>query len=67
LSYAKVLEHWLDDYTVELFNESDWETDYSVLRFAYEPHKTLKDFQCIHLGAHERVRLCFDKKEEQEK
>jgi len=60
LSYAKISERWLDEYTVELINDSDVESDYSVLRFANEPHKRLVDFKCVHLGARERMRVCFD-------
>ena len=60
LSYAKISERWLDEYTVELINDSDVESDYSVLRFANEPHKRLVDFKCVHLGAREHMRVCFD-------
>jgi beta-glucosidase len=64
LTYANIEEQWIDDYTVELANDSDVETDYSVLRFSYEPHKELKDFRCVHLAPHTHLRVCFDQTEE---
>ena len=60
LTYADVREEWIDEKTVEVINESDVETDYSVLRFAYEPHKSLKDFQKIHLAPRETRTVKFD-------
>ena len=59
LTYSNIEENWLDEHTVEVFNNGDYDTDYSVLRFEYIPHKNLCDFRCIHLHAGERKTLTF--------
>jgi len=40
---------------------ASFDTDYSVLRFEYIPHKSLKDFKCIHIRAGETLRVSFEK------
>ncbi len=59
LSYTKVSENWPDEYTAELHNEGEYDTDYSVLRFEYIPHKSLADFTCVHLKAGEKKTVTF--------
>ena len=36
---CKSAKKWLDENTVELYNKDGMDTDYSVLKFKYEPHK----------------------------
>ena len=59
LTYSSVEENWLDEHTVEVFNRGSYDTDYSVLRFEYIPHKNLSDFRCIHLRAGESKTVTF--------
>lgn len=60
LTYSNIDEHWLDVHTVEVSNNGDYDTDYSVLRFEYVPHKKLVDFRCIHLKVGERKTVKFE-------
>ena len=41
----------------ELYNAGAYDTDYTVLKFDYEPYKCLKAFACVHLRANETVRV----------
>ena len=59
LTYSEIEEHWIDEKTVEVSNRGAYDTDYSVLRFEYVPHKNLCDFQCIHLHAGETKTVNF--------
>ena len=61
LTYSRIEEKWLDDYTVEISNIGDFDTDYSVLRFEHQPHKKLCDFRCIHLRAGESKTVNFER------
>ena len=61
LTYSKIEETWLDEYTVEVSNNGAFDTDYSVLRFEQVPHKKLCDFRCIHLRAGEKKKVTFEK------
>ena len=60
LTYSKIEENWLDERTVEVFNNGDYDTDYSVLRFEYIPHKNLCGFKCVHLKSGERKTVIFE-------
>ena len=57
--YSEIKEKWIDEKTVEVSNRGTYDTDYSVLRFEYVPHKNLCDFQCIHLHAGETKTVNF--------
>ncbi len=59
LTYSEISENWLDEDTVELENKGDYDTDYSVLKFTYIPHKNLADFKCVHLHKGERITVSF--------
>jgi len=59
LTYSEIEEKWIDEKTVEVSNRGTYDTDYSVLRFEYVPHKNLCDFQCIHLRAGETKTVNF--------
>jgi len=60
LSYASVVENWQSERCVTVENKSDIETDYSVLRYEYVPHKSLVDFKKVHLAPMETVTVTFD-------
>ena len=60
LTYSDIKEEWVDEDTVILRNSGDFDTDYSVLKFRYVPHKELCDFKCVHLKKGESVTVKFD-------
>ena len=60
LTYSEIEETDLDDHTVELYNKGPFDTDYSVLRFSYLPHKTLTAFKCVHIRAGERMQVTLE-------
>ena len=55
LTYSKITERKIDENTVEVINEGDFDTYYSVLKFEYVPHKEFKDFKKIFIKAKEKV------------
>ena len=55
LTYSDIKETCLDENTVELYNAGPYDTDYSVLRFEYIPHKCLTGFKCVHIRAGETL------------
>lgn len=59
LSYSEITENWLDENTVELTNKGGCDTDYSVLKFTYIPHKNLADFKCIHIKKGAKITVTF--------
>ena len=59
LTYSDIIENWIDENTVEVKNNGEYDTDYSVLKFEYIPHKNLCDFKCIHLKSGETVTVRF--------
>lgn len=59
LTYSTITENWLDENTVEIENTGDYDTDYSVLKFEYVPHKTLTDFIKIHMKKGEKKIIKF--------
>ena len=59
LTYSEIKENWIDENTVELTNCGEYDTDYSVLKFEYVPHKNLCDFKCVHLNKGETVTVKF--------
>ncbi len=62
LTYSTITENWVDNTTVRLKNLGEYDTDYSVLKFEYIPHKCLTDFKCIHIKAGEEMTVIFDSK-----
>lgn len=60
LTYSDIRENWLDARTVEVTNAGEYDTDYSVLKFEYIPHKSLCGFKCIHLKAGETQTVTFE-------
>jgi len=63
LSYADITENWLDKNTVEILNNSAFDTMYSVLKFEYIPHKSLCGFQKLLIGAGRTEIVRFEKEE----
>ena len=49
----------IDENTYEVHNKGNFDTDYSVLRFEFVPHKCLKDFKCVHVPAGKKVTVSF--------
>ena len=45
--------------TVEVTNKGEYDTDYSVLKFKYEPHPELLDFKKIHIKSGETKTVKF--------
>ncbi|MBQ3038226.1 MAG: glycoside hydrolase family 3 C-terminal domain-containing protein, partial [Clostridia bacterium] len=59
LTYSEILENWTDENTVEVINNGNFDTYYSVLQFEYIPHKSLKDFKKIFLSKGEKKVIKF--------
>ena len=59
LTYSEIKEEWVDENTVILRNLGEYDTDYSVLKFRYVPHKELCDFKCVHLKKGEAITVKF--------
>ena len=59
LTYSEIKEEWVDENTVILRNLGEYDTDYSVLKFRYVPHKELCDFKCVHLKKGEALTVAF--------
>jgi len=59
LTYSEITENWIDENTVQLKNCGDYDTDYSVLRFEYIPHKNLCGFKKVFLKKGETVTVNF--------
>ena len=49
LTYSNITETWRDDNTVEVINNGDYDTWFSVLQYEYLPHKSLKNFEKIYI------------------
>lgn len=59
LTYADIQERWIDEKTAEVTNAGGMDTDYTVLRFEYIPHKNLCGFQRVHIRTGETIRVEF--------
>ncbi len=53
LTYSRITENWVDEDTVEVTNNGEYQQSYSVLQFEYIPHKSLKGFEKITLQPNE--------------
>ena len=60
LSYSEITEEWQDDLTVVLENRGGCPVNYTVLRFAEDGHKELRDFKKVFLLPGERQTVVFD-------
>ncbi len=63
LNYSQINENWIDETTVELSNTGEYDTKYSVLKFEYIPHKSLKDFKKVYIKKGEKITVNFDLKQ----
>ena len=59
LTYSQITENWINENTVELENIGVYDTDYSVLKFEYIPHKNLCGFKKVHLKKGEKITVNF--------
>jgi len=59
LTYSDITENWIDDNTVEVINNGDYDTYYSILQYEYVPHKSLKDFKKIYIRRDEKKIIKF--------
>ena len=60
LTYSNISETWLDENTVRITNSGNFDTDYSVLKYIYNPHKTLAAFKKIFIKKGETQTITFD-------
>lgn len=60
LTYSEIEEKKIDENTYELTNKGEYDTDYSLLKFEYIPHKSLCDFKTVHLKKGETVTVKFE-------
>ena len=59
LTYGDIEEKWVDENTAIITNKGGMDTDYSVLKFKYEPHPELLDFKKIFIRVGESVTINF--------
>ena len=59
LTYSDITENWIDENTVELTNNGDYDTMYSVLKFEYIPHKNLCGFRKVFLKKKDKMTVKF--------
>lgn len=59
LTYGEVTETWEDENAVTLHNSGALPVRYTVLKFAAEPRKELKDFRKVSLQPGETLRVTF--------
>jgi len=57
LTYSDIKESWLDDNTVELTNNGEYDVNYTVLHFEYIPHKNLAGFKKVFLKKGETLKV----------
>ena len=60
LTYSNISETWLDENTVRVTNSGNFDTDYSVLKYICNPHKTLSAFKKIFIKKGETQTVTFD-------
>lgn len=58
LTYSKITEKWDGD-TVQVKNEGDMDTWYTILQFEWVSHKNLKNFKKVFLHAGEELTVTF--------
>ena len=59
LTYSDISENWLDENTVEITNKGEYDTNYSVLKFEYIPHKNLCGFKKLFIKKGEKIKVKF--------
>ena len=59
LTYSDIKEEWTDEKTAQVTNNGPYETEYSVLRYEWIPHKNLCGYQKIKLAVGETKAVKF--------
>ncbi|MBQ8526035.1 MAG: glycoside hydrolase family 3 C-terminal domain-containing protein [Clostridia bacterium] len=59
LTYSDITESRIDENTVEISNNGNYEVNYTVLNFEYIPHKNLCGFKKILIKPKEKVTVSF--------
>ncbi len=59
LTYSDIEEKWIDEDTVEIINNGDFSTDYTVQKYEYIPHKSLCGFKKVFIPKGERITVSF--------
>ena len=59
LTYGQIEENWVNENEVILTNKGGMDTDYSVLKFKYEPHPELLDFKKVFIKVGESITVKF--------
>lgn len=59
LTYSEIIEEWIDENTVVITNDGNFDTLYTVLKFDYIPHKNLCGFKKINVKIGEKITYAF--------
>lgn len=59
LTYSDIKEEWLDENTVQITNNGEYDVNYSVLKFEYIPHKNLCGFKKVFVAAGATEEITF--------
>ncbi len=59
LTYGDIEENWINENEVIIKNKGGMDTDYSVLKFRYEPHPELLDFKKVFIRVGESITVKF--------
>ena len=60
LTYSDITEEWTDENTVQIANNGEFDTKYSVLKYIYNPNKTLSGFKKIFIKKGETKTVVFN-------
>jgi len=60
LTYSKIIENWTDENTCILTNEGGFDTQYSLLKYEYIPHKSLCGVKKVFLKKGEKLIVSFN-------
>ena len=60
LTYSDIDEKWIDENTVEVTNNGEYDAKYSVLKYVHNPAKTLSGFKKIFIKKGETKTVTFD-------
>lgn len=59
LTYSEIEENWVNENTVEITNKGNYDTNYSVLKYEYIPHKNLCGFKKVFIKSGETLTVNF--------
>ncbi len=60
LTYSEISENWINENTVEIINKGEYDTDYSVLKYEYIPHKSLCGIKKVFIKSGEKIKIRFN-------